>query len=368
MYGAIRAPDSTEGSDFFDHERHGGTWHHAKAAPSWHPPPQVGAVVIESVIANADPTGVVTVGCASQDAATPENKQPAAPSVPAAARESAPLLLITSADQVESNLMLEAQAVGFDCDVCMFPQALSLLKRNAYYAAVVDVGAAQEAFSLIEQARGNSTCRQVPIVALADPTDVNSAFRAGASFAVPRPFTPDLLRNTLAAIYRIAVGLRRQYARYRVELSLSLTVEDRSINAKATDIGNGGMALVASEPLASGTQVSVCFVLPSCEEQIVAVGEIRWTDHYGRAGLCFNSIAGTGRASLENWLARRHAGLDHPVPSRAPAALVQSPSQATTADAAVDPARKTTRIFLSGVLVAFCLFVLGFWVYVAFTS
>jgi CheY-like chemotaxis protein len=325
--------------------------------------------MIESIaVANPDATEAAVAPCASPDAAAPETKLSAALARRDAAHDSAPLLLITSADPVAPDLLLEVQAVGFDCDVCKFPQALSLLKSGGYIAAVVDVGTPEEAFSLIEQARGISTGRQVPIVALADPADVNSAFRAGASFAVPRPATPDLLRNTLAAIYRIAVGLRRQYARYRVEMSLTLNVGERSINAKATDIGNGGMALVASEPLASGTVVSVCIVLPGCEEQIVAVGEIRWTDHYGRAGLSFNSIAGTGSASLENWLARRHAGIDHPPPSHAPATLVQLPPQATTADAAVDPARKTTRIFLSGVLVAFCLFVLGFWVYIALTS
>src|SRR5512147_1579335 len=180
-------------------------------------------MIESSSAANAAATEVAAVPCASPNAAAPASNQPAAPSVPAAAHESAPLLLITSANQVEPDLLLEAQAVGFDCDVCMLPQALSLLKSGVYIAAVVDVGTPEETFSLIEQARGNSTCRQVPIVALADPTDVNSAFRAGASFAVPRPFTPDLLRNTLAAIHRIAVGLRRQYARYRVELSLSLT-------------------------------------------------------------------------------------------------------------------------------------------------
>jgi len=325
--------------------------------------------MIESIaIANAEATEVPKVSCAPPVAAAPVSKQPAARSVRFAAHDSAPLLIITAADQVGSDLLLEAGAVGFDCDVCMFPQALSLLKSGGYIAAVVDIGAPEEAFSLIEQARGNSPGRQIPIVALADPADVNSAFRAGASFAVPRPVTADLLRNTLAAIYRIAVGLRRQYARYRIEMSLTLTVAERSINAKATDVGNGGMALVAAEPLASGTAVSVCFVLPGSEEQIVAVGEIRWNDPYGRAGLSFNSIAGTGRATLENWLARRHAGIDQPVASHAPATLVPHPPQATTADAALDPARKTTRIFLSGVLVAFCLFVLGFWIYVVLTS
>ena len=318
--------------------------------------------MIESIAAaNIDATEVAAVPCASPNAAPPETEQ-------SAAHDSAPLLLITSADQVAPDLLLEAQGVGFDCDVCMFPQALSLLKSGAYIAAVVDVGTPEEAFSLIEQARGISTGRQVPIVALADPADVNSAFRAGASFAVPRPVTPDLLRNTLAAIYRIAVGLRCQYARYRVEMSLTLTVAERSIDAKATDIGDGGMALVASEPLASGAAVSVCFVLPGSEEQIVAVGEIRWADHHGRAGFCFNSIAGTGRASLENWLARRHAGIDQPVPMHAPVILEQRPPLVTTADKAADPARRTARLALSAVLVAFCLFVIGFWAYIALTS
>jgi len=242
------------------------------------------------------------------------------------------------------------------------------LKSSAYHAAFVDIGAPEEALSLIEQARGISTGRQIPSVALADPADVNSAFRAGASFAVPRPANPDLLRNTLATIYRIAVGLRRQYARYRVEMPLTLTCGGSSSDAKATDIGDGGIALVASEPLVSGSVVSVRFVLPGSEEQIVAVGEIRWADRHGRAGLCFNSLAGTGRASLENWLARRHAGLDHPVPLHAPVALVQRPPLVTTADAATDPARRTASFALSAVLVAFCLFVIVFWIYVALTS
>jgi hypothetical protein len=197
---------------------------------------------------------------------------------------------------------------------------------------------------------------------------VNSAFRAGASFVVPRPVTSDLLKNTLAAIYRIAVGLRRQYARYRVEMPLILTVAERSIDAKATDIGDGGMALVASEPLTSGAVVSVRFVLPGSQEQIVVVGEIRWADHLGRAGFSFNTIAGAGRAPLENWLARRHAGIDHPVPLHAPVTIEQRPPLVTTADKAADLGRRTARIALSAVLVAFCLFVLGFWAYIALTS
>jgi CheY-like chemotaxis protein len=325
--------------------------------------------MIESTAAaSADATEVATAPCALPDAAAPETNQPAAPASPANALDSPRLLLISSAYQVPPDLLLLLQAVGFDWDVCTIPQALPFLKSHAYHAAVVDVGAPEEAFSLIEQTRGISTGRQIPIVALVDPADVNSAFRAGASFAVPRPVTPDLLRNTLGTIYRIAVGLHRQYARYHVEIPLTLTVAERCIEGKATDIGEGGMALVASEPLVSGAILSVRCVMPGSEEQIVALGEIRWADHYGRAGFSFNSIAGTGRASLDNWLARRHAVLDHPVPLHAPATLVPRPFLANTADEAVDPARRTARLALSSVLVALCLFMIGFWIYIALTS
>jgi hypothetical protein len=47
---------------------------------------------------------------------------------------------------------------------------------------------------------------------------------------------------------------------------------------------------------------------------------------------------------------------------------VQRPPLATTADEATDPARRTARLALSAVLVAFCLFVIGFWIYIALTS
>ena len=330
--------------------------------------PRFEAVMVEPVAAaNADASEVATAFCVSR-APAPETKLPAAPAAADAAIDSARLLLISASDQVAPDLLQQVQAVGFDWDVCTIPQALTFLKSHAYHAAIVDVGAPEEAFSLIQQARGISTGRQIPIVTLADPADVNAAFRAGASFAVPRPVGPDLLRNTLAAIYRIAVGLRRQYARYRVQIPLTLTIAERSLDAKATDIGDGGMALVASEPLVSGTMLSVRFALPDSEEQLVAVGEVRWADHHGRAGLCFNSLAGTGRASLENWLARRHAGIDHPAPARAPVTTAQHPSLATTAEQAVDPARRAASLGLSAVLAAFCLFVVGFWVYIALTS
>ncbi|MGZ4826579.1 MAG: PilZ domain-containing protein [Terriglobales bacterium] len=277
------------------------------------------------------------------------------------------LLLVSADEKVAPNMLAIAQAVGFDCDICAFAHAMSLLKGGTYHAAMVDIGTDSKiGLALVGEARGMTTARQVPIVALVDPREVNLAFRAGASFTVTRPVSSDLLRNTLAAIYRVAVGLRRQYARYRVEVPLTLTQQGKAVEAKATDFGSGGFALVAMEPLTCGSVMSVKFVLPGSEEQIVAMGEIRWADPRGRAGFCFTSIAGTGRASLENWMARRNAGIEHPESSRVPAA--PRPRQAMTADAAANPTRRSARRMLTFLLIAYCLFMIGFWIYVASTS
>lgn len=209
------------------------------------------------------------------------------------------------------------------------------------------------------------TCRQVPIVALADPGDLNSAFRAGASFAVPRPVAPDLLENTLCAIYRLAVGFRRQYARHPVELPLTLVLNGRSIEAKATDIGTGGMALGSPELLDSGAIVTVRFALPGSEEQITALGEIRWTDRQGRAGLRFNSVADNGRGVLQNWIVGRHTSAEHSLPSPSPQQRVSVPE---ASDDVFSPARDTDNTALIVFLIACSLLVVGFWIYIALTN
>ncbi|MGI9102619.1 MAG: PilZ domain-containing protein [Terriglobales bacterium] len=278
------------------------------------------------------------------------------------------LLLITFDDALGGDFIIQARLSGFDCDVCQLHQALPFLAGGAYDAVLVDVADATTGIPFIEELRRQGTTRQIPVAVVADAVVLQSAFRSGASFGIPRPVTSDLLKNTLAAMYRIAIGQRRQYARYPVELPLVMTIKDTTMEAKATDVGYGGLALVAPIPLEKGTSVTVRFTLSGFSEPIIAVGEIRWTDHQGRAGLCFTTLAGAGSPALDSWIARRHAGTPDPEPAAADAPVAPCPRLASSAEAAADPARRTGRLLLGIVLFAFCLFVIGFWIYVATTS
>ncbi len=323
-------------------------------------------MTVPSAVADIESTNVATANCALTTAPAETNAQPPASTSNDDAPHGARLLLISHNDELGGDLVLIAQVVGFDCDVCEHHQALEVLHSNHYDAAVFDVVAPENDFALIEEARCASKTRQIPIIALTDATDANRAFRSGASFALARPLSADLLKNTVAALYRIAVGQRRQYARYRVELPLTLTVNGSPMDAKATDLGHGGMALVTPDPLEPGAIVSARFVLPGSEETIIAAGEIRWSDHHGRAGLCFSSIAGVGRSALDNWIARRHAGMADPSPRPATSPSPRPPLVVEAQPA--DATRRTSTAALTVILAAFCLFVVGFWIYVAMTS
>ncbi len=307
-------------------------------------------------------------------AAVPEPEAPMAPVSPSTAPPPATeahyarLLLVTSDDSLAGDLVLQARLSGFDCDACELPEAMAFMIGGRYDAVLVDIADSAAGIAFIEELRNQGMTRHIPVSVIADAVVLQAAFRCGASFGIPHPVNADLLKNTLGAMYRLAIGQRRQYARYPVELPVVLTVQDETMDAKATDVGHGGMAFVAPIPLEKGSSVTVRFTLSGCKDPIVAAGEIRWTDHQGRAGLCFTTLAGAGQPALDAWIARRHAGVPDPEPSALAAPPIPLPRLNSTPETAADPVRRTGRWMLAAVLAAFCLFVTGFWIYVALTS
>ena len=89
-------------------------------------------------------------------------------------------LLIVSDTPLAPDQLRAVQATGFDYDFCDVPQTVAVLKSNAYHAALFNLQSPERAFELIAQVRSIPYFRQVPIVAFADQTNLNSAFRAGA--------------------------------------------------------------------------------------------------------------------------------------------------------------------------------------------
>jgi hypothetical protein len=273
------------------------------------------------------------------------------------------MLLLISSSAAVSELTAVARAVGFRYETCDLQRALPLLLSNSYDAAVVDFDAAEPCLQFLEEVRAVAS-RKIPVAAIVNAPDLPSATRAGASVSLPRPVAPDSLRKTLASVYGIAISQRRRYQRCPVELPVVLTVDGESIEAKSTDIGSGGMAVVAPVPLATGSAVNVRFLLPGTERTVVASAEVRWADGRGRAGLCF-----TAREAIapENWTTPVHAATPEAVSLPALRETMRT-SPAVTPETTTDAAVRSGQLVLSVFLTLFCTVVVGFWIWLAISN
>src|SRR5438093_906001 len=67
----------------------------------------------------------------------------------------------------------------------------------------------------------------------------------------------------------------------------------------------GGVAIVTSASLKSGTKVNVQLTIPGHANQFSVESEVCWCDAKGRAGLRFLSLSQERSAELKEWLACR---------------------------------------------------------------
>ena len=71
------------------------------------------------------------------------------------------------------------------------------------------------------------------------------------------------------------------------------------------NISEGGVAMMTSVPLKSGTHVTVQFTIPGQTTEFATQSEVSWCDEKGRAGLRFLAASSKQRSELKQWLARR---------------------------------------------------------------
>ena len=132
------------------------------------------------------------------------------------------------------------------------------------------------------------------------------AFEAGSNFVFERPLSPLALARTLKAAYGLIVRERLRYFRCPTSIPAIIGQEDQGwIQAEAVNISQGGVAIVTSASLKSGTKVNVQLTIPGHANQFSVESEVCWCDAKGRAGLRFLSLSEERSAELKEWLSRR---------------------------------------------------------------
>lgn len=99
---------------------------------------------------------------------------------------------------------------------------------------------------------------------------------------------------------------RRRYRRMTVRIVVEYAAQGQTGRAEATTLGAGGLFIATDDPLAIGTALSVCFVLPGRSRGHRIMSRVVWSQARGQdtgrspgMGIAFKDPAAAGALAAE---------------------------------------------------------------------
>lgn len=218
------------------------------------------------------------------------------------------VLLVSGDIQTIDTLCHFMEQMAMHVEVCSdINSATRKLCHSKFEAVVVDCKDGAKALELLRKSREMTSHKGVVVLAiLNENSEMPSAFRAGASFALVRPLPPAILTRTLRASYPFMVREMRRYYRCPLEIPIRVSSSMRpELVANSVNICEGGMALTCPVPLQVGERVTLNLELPGSEAPAQVKSEVCWTNDAGRVGLEFVEVPEKVLAGLQSWLSDR---------------------------------------------------------------
>ena len=178
------------------------------------------------------------------------------------------------------------------------------MSRRKFDLVVVDCDDAKGGVEFLQAIRRTRSHEMATILAIVNQqTTLPEAFQMGATLALEKPFSANLLNLIFRASLGNMLRERRRTLRHPVEIPVSLSIDQgRDLCATAINLSENGMAIQAPFPLPPNQRVRVRFVLPNTKISIEAEAVIAWSERHGRAGIRFLSVQQFVRRHFESWL------------------------------------------------------------------
>jgi len=176
-----------------------------------------------------------------------------------------------------------------------------------FEAPVVDLKDASRALELIKKPHEMTSHRGVVVLAILNSsTEMPSAFRAGASFALVKPFSPGLSARTLRVSYPLMIRERRRTYRCPLQIPVHVSSSTRSdFVANSINISEGRMALKSSVILHVGERLTLKLTLQDTASAARINCELCWADETGQVGLEFVQVPASVVEQPQSWLGDR---------------------------------------------------------------
>jgi CheY-like chemotaxis protein len=219
-------------------------------------------------------------------------------------------LLVSRDTELAKTLQPALERFAIGMEVCVGPNAgAEILGSEHFDAVIIDCDDLQGGLEVLKQARDGSANRSsVALAVLNGKTTTRQAFDLGASFVLQKPVTLQNAVRCASAAVSMMARERRRYYRHPIDMNVSLLFgEDQRLEAKATNISDGGMAVQLKQPPPGKGLSGVKFTPNGMASPLELKAEVAWADEKGRVGIRFAKGTSKDREQLESWLAQSFA-------------------------------------------------------------
>jgi DNA-binding response OmpR family regulator len=221
-------------------------------------------------------------------------------------------LLLSRDPEVISILRPALEALSIEVEICHEPDlGMRAISSARFDAVIVDCDDIEGGLDILEATRKQKSNRSsVAFAVLNGATTTQEAFDRGANFVLQKPISPLNARRCFTAALGTMQRERRRYFRLPIDLAVSLTLEGGGkLEARTTNISEGGMAISLSAALPDGRIESVSFCLPEKQLAIATAVELAWADGAAQAGLRFVDMPQAAKDEFCRWLFEKTANL-----------------------------------------------------------
>jgi CheY-like chemotaxis protein len=181
-----------------------------------------------------------------------------------------------------------------------------VLQSQKYDGVIVDCDDLRGGLSLLQELRRTASNKTSVSFAMLNGSSTKTAFEMGANFVLQKPLVPITTLRCFSAAFGQMTREKRRYYRVAVEMPVRVVFEEgREIQASATNISEGGMAIAIADPLPKKEISLVQFTLPTTSNTLQAKAVLAWADGSGHAGLRFLNLPQLSQEHLERWLSTR---------------------------------------------------------------
>ncbi len=194
--------------------------------------------------------------------------------------------------------------LGLGPEVCSVPDSAHLLlQHRKYNPVIVDCDQADADGEFLRRLRQSPENRDtIALGIIGGGFGLRDAFARGANLVIHKPVDSEEAGRILRTARALVTRMRRRFLRHVLHTLSYVHMDGLRDTPMLLDIGGGGIAIQALDPVEERRAFAIRFYLPGDPEEFEAVAAAVWNDASGRAGLQFLGMPAATRERLAAWL------------------------------------------------------------------